>query len=151
METVLNGFRFKTYRRNTALKRGENETRTLMPTINLTDNVGFDVNAELNQDGALAKYLKGLLNIQRELFRNGVLQVGYVDSNGRCSCVPRSSTFSITQTSPHLCCRVFQLMPASMALIRRPDGDRDSCRSRLRLTSVSATHFSGVAAREIFN
>ena len=35
-----------------------------MPTINLTDNVGVDVNAELNEDAALAKYLKGLSKLK---------------------------------------------------------------------------------------
>lgn len=35
-----------------------------MPTLNLTDNVGFEVNAELNQDAALAKYLKGLSKLK---------------------------------------------------------------------------------------
>ena len=35
-----------------------------MPTIKLTDSLGVDVNAELNDDGALAKYLKGLSQLK---------------------------------------------------------------------------------------
>ncbi len=35
-----------------------------MPSINLTDNVGVEVNAELNDDGALAKYLQGLSKLK---------------------------------------------------------------------------------------
>ncbi|HKR60816.1 MAG TPA: hypothetical protein VJS64_13930, partial [Pyrinomonadaceae bacterium] len=35
-----------------------------MPTLNLTDNVGVEVNAELNDESALAKYLKGLSKLK---------------------------------------------------------------------------------------
>lgn len=35
-----------------------------MPSINLTDNVGVEVNAELNEDSALARYLKGLSKLK---------------------------------------------------------------------------------------
>ena len=35
-----------------------------MPSINLTDNVGVEVNAELNENGALAKYLQGLSKLK---------------------------------------------------------------------------------------
>lgn len=35
-----------------------------MPTINLTDQLGVEVNAELNEDSAIAKYLKGLSKLK---------------------------------------------------------------------------------------
>lgn len=35
-----------------------------MPTINLTDQLGVEVNAELNEDSSVAKYLKGLSKLK---------------------------------------------------------------------------------------
>ena len=35
-----------------------------MPTINLTDHLGVDVSAELNEDSGIAKYLKGLTKLK---------------------------------------------------------------------------------------
>jgi len=40
-----------------------------MPTINLTDRLGVEVNAELNDDSSLAKYLKGLTKLKFDGFK----------------------------------------------------------------------------------
>jgi hypothetical protein len=40
-----------------------------MPTLSLTDSVGVEVNAEINEDGALAKYLKGLSKLKLAGFK----------------------------------------------------------------------------------
>jgi len=40
-----------------------------MPTLSLTDSVGVEVNAELNEGGALAKYLKGLSQLKLAGFK----------------------------------------------------------------------------------
>jgi hypothetical protein len=50
-----------------------------MPTINLTDRLGVEVDAELNEDSALAKYLKGLTKLKFDGFNFADLKNATLD------------------------------------------------------------------------